>query len=395
VGGNVTGIRVQNGTQLTVNGASVVTTSCKTLASDCDMAFRGVIGSGNGDGILVPAGAPQVGAVVTIGGTSQVSGFRDGISSNEGSLTVNGTVQVTGNTRNGVALGGVMANTTTQVTLTGTTISGNGNDGVLVSAAVPTTIMTTTISGNHSNGIDVAESQSTSTTGAKFLLSGSTVSMNGTGGAAPDGRGVFLSATAGKVSAILQNNQITGNVLEGVRVRGGTSLTEVAFNTNHIRGNLTALATAVVADPSIIAGGVLFASGPIRLGQFVGNRVFANSSNQIGFSVAQDVSLGNPVAWNLSSGASGVDMAMTCDPAAQPNYVYCYGAANSMQGTLGVVVSDPSFLVKIKGMHWMTAMPTATGDFSNGIMTPTVLVPEPTDGVFQSCAPQAGCADVP
>ncbi len=397
VGGNVTGIQVANASQVTVNGASVLTTSCKVATSDCDVTNRGVTGSSAGQGIAVPIGAAQQGALVTVGGTTQISGFQDGISSGDGSLTLSGAVGVTGNVHDGITLAGINFNTTTQVTISGATVSGNGNEGILVSAAVPTSIMTSTISGNKFNGINVAQSQSTGTTGAKFLLSASTVSGNGTAGTvtpavASIGEGLILSASAGKVSAILQGNHISGNVLEGVRVQGGAALTEVAFNSNHINGNLTGLATAPTAT---IAGGVFFATGTIRLGQFVGNRVFANSSNQIGFAVSQDVSLGNPIAWDLSSGASGVVEANTCSDTAQPNYVYCYGAGNSMQGTLGVAIANPNISVKVKGMHWAVAMPTATGDFSNGIPAPTVLTPEPLEGVFQSCVPATACTDIP
>jgi hypothetical protein len=283
-----------------------------------------------------------------------------------------------------------MANTVTQAVLTGTTISGNGNDGVLVQASVPSTLTNATISGNKGNGVEVAESQATTVSGAKFLLTGSTVSTNGFA-ATPAGRGVVITAAAGKVSALFTNNHISANVLEGVRVLGGAALTEVAFNGNHINGNLTAVATASAA---IIGGGVFFVSGPIRLGQFLGNRVFGNGANQVAFTVAQDTTLGNPAAWDLSSGAAGVNAAMTCDPAAAPNYVYCYGA-NTVAGTLGVAVNPSTIPVKIKGMHWQNANPAPTQDFTSGIMQPTDLTTEPTEGVFLSCTAQAGCADVP
>jgi len=383
---NVSGIQAQHPSVLTVNGASVLTGSGLAATST---------------GIVIPASpivtptAAQL-AVVTVGGTTQISGFKDGISSGDGSLSVSGTVQVTNNVRYGIALGGLRPATTTpntQTTITGATVSGNGSDGIFVAASVPTTITGTTISGNKASGLNVAESQSTGTTGAKFSLASSTVTLNGTA-ATPAGSGVLISGAAGKVSAILQGNQITKNVLEGVRVLGGAALTEVAFNGNHISGNLTAVAPPV----GTTAGGVSFVSGPIRLGQFVGNRVFGNGGNQIGFSVAQDISLMNPLAWDLSSGASGVDMATTCSDQANPNYVYCYGGVNSMPGTLGVGVSDPSIQVKVKGMHWAVAMPTATADFSNSIPVPTVLSPEPLAGVFQSCSPAApatACADIP
>ena len=387
VGGNTDGIRVQNGTQLTVNGASVLTTSCKVTTSDCDATVRGVIGSDTSTGIIVPAGAAQASSLVTVGGTTQISGFLNGIDdSGAGSLTVSGTVQVTGNAGSGLLLHGQNAALTTQVVnVTGATVSGNGNQGISVSTNIPTQVLTTTVSGNQSDGVNVAQSQNTTVNGYQLLLSGSTITGNGNT-AANDGRGVFLSASS-KVGVRLEGNHITGNVLEGVRVQGRVALspTEVIFNSNHITGNLTDVANAPAGT---LAGGVFFAGpGAIKLGQFIGNRVFGNLSNEIGFDVAQDISQGNPLPWDLSSDAAGVDMGTTCGATALPNYVYCYGAT----GQLGVAVNPATLQVKIKGMHWANMNPTGGADFTSGIPEPTVLAPEPAQGVFASCAP-AGAA---
>jgi hypothetical protein len=390
--GNTNGIRARDTAQLTLSGASVVTNSCTNGGPPGCGIVRGVVGSTSGTGILVPSGAGNAGVGVSVVGTSQVTRYQDGINSGDGSLTVNGTVQVAGNTRDGISVGGLNGNTTTLVNITGAMISGNGNDGVLASTNIPTQIQATTISGNQSNGVNVAQSQNTTVNGYQFLLSGSTVTGNGNA-AAVDGRGIFLSA-AGKVGARLIDNHISSNVLEGVRVEGrvGLSPTEVIFNSNHINGNLTAVATA---PASIVGGGVFFASGAIRLGQFIGNRVFANSGNEIGIAVTQDTSLGTPLPWDLSSDAPGVVDTGTCADGAKPNYVYCYGVT----GLLGVAVTTPATIpVKIKGMHFANPNPTGGQDFTGGIPEPTVLNPEPTVGVFASCtsAGAAGfCADIP
>jgi hypothetical protein len=390
--GNAHGIRVRDTTQLTVNGASVITNNCTNGGPAGCGIVRSVVGSVSGTGILVPTGAANTGVGVTVGGTTQVTKYQDGINSGDGSLTVNGTVQVAGNTRAGISVGGLNGNTTTLVNITGAMISGNGNDGILASTNIPTQIQATTISGNQSNGVNVAQSQNTTVNGYQFLLSGSTVTGNGNV-AAVDGRGVFLSA-AGKVGARLIDNHISSNVLEGVRVEGRVALspTEVIFNGNHINGNLTAVATA---PGTIVGGGVFFASGAIKLGQFIGNRVFANSGNEIGIAVPQDISLGNPLPWDLSSDAPGVVDTGTCADGARPNYVYCYGVT----GLLGVAVTTPALIpVKIKGMHWANPNPTGGQDFTGGIPEPTVLSPEPTVGVFASCTPAGAagfCADIP
>ena len=155
---------------------------------------------------------------MTVGGTTRVSGFLDGINSGDGSLSVSGTVQVTGNTHDGVSLGGLNTNTVTTVDITGATLSGNGNDGIFVLSDVTTVVTGATISGNQANGVHVAQSQDTIVNGSHFTLIGSTVSTNGilTGAGAPDGRGVWLDPT-GKIGAVIQNDHISANVLEGVR----------------------------------------------------------------------------------------------------------------------------------------------------------------------------------
>ena len=231
VGGNANAIRAEGAAQLTVNGASVLTTSCKTVASDCDATVKGVIGSPSGTGILVPGGVAQAGAVVTVGGTTQISGFSDGINSGDGSLSIGGTVAVTGNVHDGIVLSGQNANTVTAIDITGASVTAdNGNDGLAVSTNITTVVANSTLSTNQANGVRVAQSQNTIVNGAHFTLTGSTVAMNGnatgnplgnaTGTApGPDGRGVLIAATD-KVGAVLQNNRINTNVLEGVRIPG-------------------------------------------------------------------------------------------------------------------------------------------------------------------------------
>ena len=166
------------------------------------------------------------------------------------------------------------------------------------------------------------------------------------------------------------------------------TVTEIVVSGNHITGNLTGIATAPAA---ITAGGVFFAGGQIKLSQFVGNRVFGNGSNEVGFAVAQ---AGTPVPpWDLSSGAVGIDPVDVCAAtgAVDPNYVYCYG-----NGFVGVSVTTPASIpVKVKGMHWANSAPAESVDFSTGVVLQTGFTTEPATGVFLPCAAQTACVDVP
>ena len=395
VGGNTTGVRAQNASQVTINGASVLTTSCKVTTADCDATVAdpdgtgslvAVIGSETGRGVYVPAGTTNTGVGVTIGGTTAISGFGNGVESGDGSLTVNGTVTVSGNTGNGIALLGANSTTTTIVSITGATVQGNGVDGIFVRSTVPVTVATSTIRNNSATGVNVRGSQSTDVSGYRFLLNGGTVSGNWD-------RGVVLSqqtfnAVNYKVGARVENATISGNGLEGLRVSdeaAGVQSTEVLLESNMISGNLTRAATA---DAGIIAGGVFFASSttnaPTRiiLGNFIGNSVFRNGRHEIGFNVDQN----NNQPWDLSSESPAVDQAMVCSATAKPNKVYCYDTVPGED--LGVAVTA-GVDVKIKGMSFQNLPPTGGRDFSATIPEPAVLTPEPVEGIFLSCAATA------
>jgi len=393
VGGNTRGVRAQNASHVTINGASVLTTSCKVGTSDCDATIAdpdttgplaAVIGSDTGSGVFVPAGVANTDVVLTIGGTTAITGYLNGIETNDGSLAIAGTVNVSGNTNDGLALLGTNVTATTVVNVAGATIENNGRDGINVNSTLPVTVGTTTIRRNSRNGINVLGSQNTAQAGYKFLLQGGTVSGNWA-------RGVFLAQETLKVGARIENATISGNGLEGVRISDsltGATFTEVLMEGNTISGNLSRSATA---DVDIIAGGVFFANsgvnGPTRvvLGAFIGNSVFANGRHEIGFDIAQN---GFPSpAWDLSSTSPAVDQAMVCSATAKPNKVYCY---DTIPGSdLGVAVSSTMIAVKIKGMSFQNLPPTGGRDFSAGIAEPTVLTPEPTAGIFLSCAATA------
>jgi len=390
VAGQANGVRAQNASQVTINGASVITTSCKVATAACATTIAdpdgtgplvAVNGSGNGRGVYVPA--TNTGVLVTIGGTTAISGYNNGIESGDGSLTINGTVNVSGNVTEGIALWGTNVTTTTVVSIAGATVEGNGGDGIDVRSTVPVTVGTSTVRNNTESGIEVLGSQVTAQAGYRFLLQGGTISGNWE-------RGVELSQETAKVGARIENATIATNGLEGVRVSdalAGTVFSEVLLEGNTIRGNLTRAATA---PAGIIAGGVFFANGtanaPTRvvLGNFIGNSVFGNGRHEIGFDIAQD----NGQAWDLSSESPAVDQASVCSATAKPNKVYCYDTVPGSD--LGVAVSTPATIpVKIKGMSFQNLPPTGGRDFSAGIAEPTVLTPEPTAGVFLSCTATA------
>jgi hypothetical protein len=324
---------------------------------------------------------------VTIAGTTAISGFGNGVESGDGSLTVSGTVTVSGNTGNGIALLGANDTTTTVVSITGATVQGNGGDGVFVRSTVPVTLATSTVRNNLATGVEVRGSQSTAVTGYRFLLNGGTVSGNWDRGVILSQQrvGTGMSAVDYKVAARVENATISGNGYEGLRVSdeaGGTGFTEVLIESNTISGNLTRAATA---PADILAGGVFFATGAVNtptriiLGNFIGNSVFRNGRHEIGFDVAQN----NGQPWDLSSESPAVDQAMVCSASAKPNKVYCYDVVPGED--LGVAVTT-GVNVKIKGMSFQNLPPTGGRDFSATIPEPTVLTPEPTQGIFLSCA---------
>jgi hypothetical protein len=320
--------------------------------------------------------------VLTIGGTTAISGFSNGVESNDGSLTMNGMVNVSGNTGEGLALWGTNVTTTTVVNVAGATVQGNGGDGIDVRSTVPVTVGTSTVRNNSESGVEVLGSQNTAQMGYRFLLTGGTVSGNWE-------RGVELSQETAKVGARIEGVTISGNGYEGVRISdalSGGTFSEVLMEDNTISGNLTRSATA---PAGIIAGGVFFANsgvaGPTRvvLGNFIGNRVFGNGRHEIGFDIAQD----NGQPWDLSSESPAVDQAMVCSATAKPNRVYCYDTVPGSD--LGVAVVPTTIGVKIKGMSFQNLPPTGGRDFSAGVPEPTVLTPEPTAGIFLSCAATA------
>jgi parallel beta-helix repeat protein len=327
---------------------------------------------------------------LTISGSTAINGFGVGLQTGGGSLSVAGTVSVTGNVGAGIRLLGLGAATST-VTVAGATISGNGSDGIEVDTSVRTTVQSNTLSNNHGAGIEVIQSQNTDVQGYQIVIGG--LATDGTASTTARntitgnwGNGVLLTAS-GKVGARLEGNTISTNGLEGIRVTqsaGSGAPAEVLIQSNSVSGNLTRSASA---DEDIVAGGVNFADEPeleatsaITLGTFLGNRVFGNARNQIGFNIPQ----AGGAPWNLSSQSGSVDMALVCSDSALPNFVYCYGV-----GQLGVAVTPNLVdLIKVKGMHWQTLPPAGGRDFSSGIPTPNPAAsdPDPTTGIFLSCS---------
>ncbi|MEO8213814.1 MAG: right-handed parallel beta-helix repeat-containing protein, partial [Myxococcales bacterium] len=393
-GAMANGVRARDTAMVTINGASVVTNSCAVttpVTVGCD-TINGVVGSTTGSGIIIPAGVANAGVVVNVAGTTQVTKYQRGIEVNDGSLAVTGTVQINGNTDDGVRSWGLANTTTTTVSITGATINGNGDQGVSVNTSVPTTVQMSTINSNKGDGIAVQGSQATDQAGFRFLASTNTVRLNG-------GRGVYVSGDASRSGVRIEGNTIAANVLEGIRISelsaDALNLTEASITGNTVNGNLTSAATA---PAHILAGGVFFtgmttlgaaASAPVRitLASFLGNRVFANGRHEIGFDVAQLAG-----AWDISSNSSAVDMALVCSDSARPNSVYCYDTVPGED--LGVAIPASSgILIKAKGVHFQNALPLAGRDYSTGIAAPTTLTPEPTDGVFLSCVAATGaCA---
>ncbi len=400
--GNTHGVRLQNASTVTVNGASVITNTCSLTSPPTGCQATVLAGSNSGSGIVIPTG--NTSATLNVAGTAAISKYLHGINIGDGSLAVTGTVSVTGNTQDGIRSWGVTNTTTTTVAVAGATVTGNGNDGVSVNSVVPTSILTSNISTNTGDGIEVQASQDTAQSGYRFVSGTNMIRTNGS-------RGVFLSAFVNRVGARIENSQITGNVLEGVRaseqVNNGTVITEVLMEGNTISGNLTSAATA---PTHIIAGGVFFtnlnpagtmASNSVRvsLTSFLGNRVFGNGRHEMGFDLHQwpHTSAADAPAWNLSSASASVDQAAVCGDAARPNYFGCYDNPGMAGQDMAVVIPMAAIgpevgggtamvRVKAKGVHFQTLPPLGGRDFSDNIPAPMTVSPEPAEGVFLSCS---------
>ena len=324
-------------------------------------------------GIRIMSGASA--AKLTLHGPLQVSGFGTGIMAEDGAVTADGGLTVTGNRGDGIELLGQTAGPS--VSLTALSVHDNGAKGLVVRTVVPVTVSGATVSHNGVDGIDLQRTQPASLVQvAQFTLTGSTVSNNVGRGVALTGQGTGTGASAGgKVGATLSGDTFAMNGGAGVYVTeapdaiDGDDTTELWFSGNDVSGNLTASATS-----SGLAGGLYFATSDasthIQLRAFASNRVHGNGRAEIGFDLQQ--ADGTP--WNLS--ATAADPSTLCSDAAGPSYVYCY---NNFPGDYAIATASASVHVAVKGMHFQEAPALAGMDFS-----PTI----PTTEINSFCAPQ-------
>ncbi|MBC8132041.1 MAG: right-handed parallel beta-helix repeat-containing protein, partial [Deltaproteobacteria bacterium] len=372
-GSRFTGIQLGGSGQVTLRansaGPTRVTTTLPATASDAS------------DGVVIAAGAS--GASLLIDGGTDISKFDSGLVVNDGSLFIQGAgVTIKENRGNGIELlgrvGGVV------VTLSSGTVRDNARTGIVMRSTVPSTIQNLTISGNGGDGFDAQRTQTAAQIGYRLVFAGNSIVSNGGRGIALTGKGTGAGSgtlLGGKVGVRLERNTVTNNagvgiyVTESVDAPDGDDVTEVSMDTNDVGGNLTAAATAPV---EILAGGVFFARSDLTtrivLGSFLGNRVHGNGRHEIGFDVAQD----GGAAWNLSSNASGVDMATGCAATAKPNTITCYDTV--MGQDLAIAVASPGIPVNVQGMHFQNANPIAGRDYSLAIPAAQIAV---------ACTPQA------
>jgi hypothetical protein len=462
-GTHITGIQGGGVTTLGWTGVNVLSTSA-TVAGDVtltgtaalntviDTAILANANSTSAVGISVGASTDSATAStlsrltisdhVTVGATATTGGSFNGIVVNNGRFVSTGTdVKVNGNWNDGVQLlgkvnPGNISDSRGQGTITGATISANRRLGVLVNDEVPATLTTVTVTGNGTalpagpltgspvgGGIDVIKSQSSSESAYFFRLTTSKVTNNkGCGLALTGGQSLIAgiagkrvcgvsTGDAGKVSADIEGNTISGNLYVGLYVTeagngvGNVDTTEVIIASNTVTGNLAqgVLSTPDSAEP--IAGGVYFASsnpdGPafmpaltapgllltastndvacqnganctrVRTEKFLGNVISCNGRHQLGYGIPQRISGMTATAWDINSAAVSVDMATACSVAALPNTITGYGTGPA--GTsLGLAVTSASIRINAVGVKWMTAVPAAGVDYSSTLgLAPT------------------------
>jgi hypothetical protein len=448
VGTRSHGVAAAGGAKLTINQGTI-TNSCVAATSGCGTRGSTVsgtlTGSTSGHAVYVPKGntnpmavPPAVGALnnqtmVIINGPAMITKFERGIDLNEGYLTMTGTganaVQVTGNTDDGIRLWGRFPlPNASAVSINGTDVHNNGGEGFDVRSRTPITLTAFASRLNAGSGVDVHESQNTGQSGYQIKMSGAfQVLGNGR-------RGIVLSGTLGKVGARMEDEGtnhpvISGNHLEGLRVSeaspNAADFTEVLLEGADVFDNLSDFATA---RASIFAGGVFFAAArdtpytpanlPTRVSMgvstFLANHVYRNGRHEIGFDIFQQNQMTPTVLpgqcavaaptctpgssqeapWDLSTDAAGVAEGTICGATSKTNTVTCYDTTPGSD--LGVAIPENVQIpVKIKAMHWQVQNPGQGRDFTAGPLgipnqtgcTSSTCMPEPTVGVFLSCAP--------
>jgi len=316
--------------------------------------------------------------LLTIADNTEVSGFHNGITINDGTMVSQGAgVIIHDNRADGVdALGRAAGQ---MVGISDATIRNNGGKGLVVRSTIPVTAQSCKITANGDDGVDAQRTQANSLLAQpQFVLSGSTVSSNLGRGVALTGKGVGTGTLllGGKVGAQLVGNTIASNAGVGVYVSeatdgaDGDDVTEVWLEANDIGNNQTATVPATT-----LAGGVFFASADattrIMLRQFLANKVHGNGAAEVGFNLSQN----DTAAWNLSS--NPVDPTTWCAPVEEPNAIYCY---DRIPGDLAIAVSGTTIHVNVRGMHFQNVPVAAGRDYSTTI---------PGTEISSVCAPVA------
>jgi hypothetical protein len=306
------GVRIQAGT-LTLNGTNVH-------------------GAGS-DGLRVEGGVATVGA-----GSRLDSNGRDGLRLLAGTAIVGAstgtTVSIAGNTESGIKIEAPNANASLTMTRTGITNSGKTGLHVDLAAAGATVIASD--SDIHGNLDGVSIIRAPSLVGDAVALTGLRVFNNGRTG--PGGVGVAIRGDTGNVVVSLKNSLISVNRDQGLLIRQGATFTTTAtLEGNDIYGNNVSAGAAV--------GGIMFATSS-TLASFVGNKVHANTGDEIGF----DAPPNGGDTWDLSGGA-------LC---ATPSQVYCYGAGNFGMRILDTAPNPTK--VNAASISWTNLIPTKGTD---------------------------------
>jgi len=367
---HVTGVQIAGASDVTVSGS---------VSGKARIATTMPAATGDpSEGLVVVAGATA--ATVKLHGSVEVSGFRNGVVLNDGTLTTEPgdageVVAVLNNRNDGLQVLGTTANHA--VSLTGSTFRDNAGRGLIVRTIAPVVVQGCTVSGNGSDGIDLQRTQANTQTMMHLTsISGSTVSGNAGHGIALSGKGEGAGALAGgKVGAALTGNMVSLNggvgifVSEASDAADGDDITEAWIEGNDVGGNLTTSTAA-----GIIAGGVFFASADvttrIQLRSFFGNRIHGNGFSEVGFNLIQNDTL----PWNLSSHAA--DAGAVCSDVSTPNFIYCYG---SFSNDYAIAVTGTSIHLMAKGIHFQNAPAIAGLDLSPGIPAtefPNVCAPQ-------------------
>ncbi len=299
---------------MAVNGAGILSESRLVLSNST------VTGADGGAGGNIIDGGSGSGMTYDITITNSVITGNDNTAINidSGSVSVNGSSQITSNNGNGIGLidgsplsvvdslisgnSGIGASTTgmgtTQLTITNSTITDNGKGGVSCSACGATTITEATITGNgttatfEGGGVSFTVDQDDPTDSPQLTITDSTIADNN---AARRGGGVFVGfvessePTAPAAQAVITGSQITGNTTTGSDRDGGG----IAVDT----GDLT-VTDSTVADNDAGTGGAMVVSD--------GGGIYAQERVGDGVTEPYDVTVtGSTITGNSATGSAG------------------------------------------------------------------------------------------